>query len=100
LIDITVRPAYAGGISNVLHAFNLARTRVSVSGMMTLLEKLDYTYPYHQSIGFYLTRAGYHPDEQALAAKSKIEFDFYLGHRLKNPAFDSRWRTFFPQDLK
>ncbi len=100
LIDITVRPGYSGGVSSVLRAFTLAKNRVSVNRLFSLLDEFDYTYPYHQSIGFYFKRAGYSQADQALARTDGVEFDFYLCHGLKNPAFDSEWRVFFPRTLK
>ena len=100
LVDITVRPAYSGGVSNVLQAFRLAKNRVSVSKLITLLEKFDYTYPYHQSIGFYLERAGYTEADQLLAQADGVKFNFYLCHGLKGPTFDPDWRVFFPRTLK
>ena len=100
LIDITVRPGYAGDVPAVLEAFRLAKDRISVSKLTALLRKLDYTYPYHQSIGFYLKRAGYPERDQILAKREHSEFDFYLSHNLKDPDFDPDWRVFFPRNLK
>ena len=99
LVDITVRPGYAGGVPAVLEAFKLARSRVSVKKLLELLTKLDYTYPYHQSIGFYLSRAGYSEEDQLAARTSGLQFDFYLCHGLKDPAFDHDWRIFLPRTL-
>jgi hypothetical protein len=100
LIDITVRPGYAGDVPAVLEAFRLAKNQISVSKLTALLRRLDYTYPYHQSIGFYLKRAGYPESDQLLAKREPIEFDFYLSHNLKDPDFDPEWRVFFPRSLK
>jgi len=100
LIDIAVRPAYSGGVSAVLNAYRLARARTHVDTLMALLAKLDYVYPYHQSIGFYLKRAGYSDADQLLARKNGVNLDFYLCHDLKDPAFDPGWRIFFPSNLK
>jgi len=100
LIDITVRPVYSGGVSAVLRAFRAAKGRISVSKLVALLHKLDYTYPYHQSIGFYFKWAGYSEADQLLARQKGVKFDFYLCHALKDPAFDSDWRVFFPTNLK
>jgi hypothetical protein len=100
LIDITVRPGYSGGVSSVLRAYRLAKNRVSVKRLLSLLDEFDYTYPYHQSIGFYFNRAGYNEADQALARTDGVQFDFYLCHGLKDPAFDSDWRVFFPRTLK
>lgn len=100
LIDITVRPGYAGGAPLVLRAFRLAKNRASISKLIVLLRKLDYTYPYHQSIGFYLKQAGYTEADQLLARTEGIKFAFYLCHGLKDPAFDPDWKVFFPRLLK
>jgi hypothetical protein len=100
LVDITVRPGYSGGVPAVLQAFRSARGRISVTKLLGVLRKLDYTYPYHQSIGFYLERAGYSQADQTLAKDLGAKFDFYLSHGLQNPAFDPNWRVFFPKRLK
>jgi hypothetical protein len=100
LVDLTVRPGYAGGVPAVLEAFRLARSRASVKKLMELLTKLDYIYPYHQSIGFYLSRAGYSEEDQLIARGSGLELDFYLCHGLDDPTFDQNWRIFFPPTLR
>ena len=52
LIDVVVRPAYAGGIQQVFAAYKKAVHKVDVQYMIKLLEEMDHAYPYHQSIGF------------------------------------------------
>ena len=54
LIDAAVRPVYAGGVFEVRKAYQLAKEKVSVNRLAALLQKLNYIYPYHQAIGFYL----------------------------------------------
>src|SRR5690606_5588861 len=51
LIDITVRPAYSGGVFEVLKAYRQAKDRfkVSVNKLSGYLAKMDYLYPYHQA---------------------------------------------------
>ncbi len=99
LIDAVVRPAYAGGISNVFDAFTGAHDRISSARIEAYLKKMNYLYPYHQAIGFLMSRAGY--PEQLLARMRKlgIRFDFYLDYGLKDPEYDSEWRVFFPKGL-
>lgn len=99
LIDIAVRPAYAGGIYQVLEAYRAAKDRVSIGVLLATLKKLNYMYPYHQAIGFYMERAGY--AEQALARVEEIgmELDFYLAHGLSNRAYSKRWRLHHPEML-
>lgn len=58
LVDITVRPRYAGGVFQVMSAFRGSVDELDVGRLLDMLTKLDYKYPYHQAIGFYLERSG------------------------------------------
>lgn len=98
LVDIAVRPAYAGGLYEVLEAFKNARERgVSLSRIVATLQALDYRYPYHQSIGFLMERAGFEPKQLERLREFGIQYDFYLGYGIDKPDFDSSWRIFIPQ---
>jgi hypothetical protein len=99
LIDIVVRPVYAGGTFQVMEAFRNARSRISVSTLIATLKKLDYVYPYHQAIGFYMERAGYDPAQYGRLKALGLEYDFYIGHGIREPEHNSDWRLFFPKGL-
>lgn len=100
LIDATVRPDYAGGVQAVLNAFREARGQISVENLVSILSDLEYTYPYHQSIGFYLDRAGYADKQLHLFARVGILFDFYLSYGMKDAVFDDKWRIHYPKGLR
>lgn len=101
LSDITVRPAYAGGVSQVLKAFEKAKGQISVNTLVATLKKLDYVYPYHQAVGFYMERAGYPESQWRKLIKLGLKFDFYLAHQLtgRKKRYDPKWRLFYPSDL-
>jgi len=99
LIDMAVRPAYAGGVGLVLQCFSAAKERVDAAALVAMLSKLDYMYPYHQAIGFYMQKAGY-PDEQLTGLRAKgFSHDFYLAHNMENRVYNSDWRIFIPLGL-
>src|SRR5216684_7346263 len=99
LIDIAVRPVYAGGVFQVLEAYKSARDRVSVNTLIATLKKLNYVYPYHQIIGFYMQRAGYEEKRYGRLKSLGLNFDFYLTYGVKEPEFDRQWRLHYPKGL-
>lgn len=100
LIDITVRPYYAGGVFEVLEAFRRAQDRISINKLSAMLKNMHFVYPYHQAIGFYLERAGvYEPSRLELFRKQPMTHDFYLSYAMQQKEYSPPWRLFFPAGL-
>jgi hypothetical protein len=99
LIDITVRPIYAGGVSSVLDAYRNARESLSLNKLVAILDTMNFIYPYFQAIGFYLERAGYKGKKlDELKSRTK-EFDFYLTYEIEEKQYSPEWRLFFPKGV-
>lgn len=101
LIDIAMKPFYAGGIYEVIKAYkNAVEENVSINKLTAILEKLGYLYPYHQVIGFYLEKTGEYKESQIkLLDKFKKEFNFYLTNEIKNPTYSKKWKLYYPKEL-
>jgi hypothetical protein len=100
LIDITVRPSYADGVFEVLKAFEQAKPNLSVTTLIATLKKLNYLYPYHQAVGFYMERAGYPESKWSKLLKLGLPFDFYLAHKLSDDKeYDPKWRLYYPRGI-
>jgi hypothetical protein len=101
LIDIAVRPVYAGGVYTVMMAYKEAASKkVSINKLAAMLSSMAFTYPYHQVIGFYLERAGNFGAEQiSLLDKYEKKLDFYLDYQIKEKEYSKRWRLFYPRGL-
>ncbi len=98
LIDITVRPMYSGGVFEVLKAYRLAKDKVSVNKLAATLKKLNYIYPYHQSIGFYLEKSGVYKESSIRLFKNfEMNYDFYLTYQMKEKDYSKDWRLYFPK---
>lgn len=99
LIDITVRPVYAGGVNEVLKAYKKAKSNLSVDKLSDYLNKINHKYPYRQAIGFYLERAGYKENQFKIFKSSEFRYDFYLDYQIKNKEYDENWRIYYPSNL-
>lgn len=98
LIDITVRPVYAGGIFEVLKAYKSAKGKVSINKLAAMLRKMNYIYPYHQAVGFYLEKAGVYKESlQNMLRKFDMNYDFHLAHQMKEVSYSKKWRLYYPK---
>ena len=100
LIDCVVRPQYADGIQAVAAVLPRAIANTSGAEIVRLLARIKYTYPYHQSLGFLLERAGMPASELEHLRNLPIRFKFYLDYGMKKSAYDPSWRIYYPADLK
>lgn len=100
LIDIVVRPSYAGGVFQLLEAYRGAKNRkFSLGLLLATLQQLDYVYPYHQAIGFLMEKAGFEERLVSRVESLGLPFDFYLAHGIENPVYVPKWRLFVPEGL-
>jgi hypothetical protein len=88
-----------GDLAESLEAFRAAKGGLSANVLVATLKKLDYAYPYHQAIGFYLERAGY-PEKYLQPLRDLgLDFDFYLTYHLGPTGYDSSWRLVHPEGM-
>lgn len=99
LIDITVRPSYAGGVYSVFEAYLNALPSISLNKLVAILDNLDFIYPYHQAVGFYLERAGYSGKKLEELRSRKKEFRFYLTYDMEEKDFSEEWQLYFPKGM-
>lgn len=100
LIDIAIKPMYAGGVFEVLEAFKSAKERLDVSKMKDYLSQLNYIYPYDQVIGFYLECAEYNINQINVFYKKEKQLSFYLTHNIVNKEFSEKWKIYYPLGFK
>ena len=100
LIDMTVRPDYSGGPYQVLEAYERAADRLALAALLSNLKRLDFIYPYHQSIGFYLEKAGYPAATYERLRSFEFQYDFYLVHAMTESVYDEVWRLHVPAGME
>lgn len=99
LVDIVVRPTYSGGVLEILKAYRELKGRVSVDRIIETLSVLDYTYPYQQSVGFAMQKAGFPASSLEKIRALGIDYDFYFDYKMRNTEFDSAWRIHVPKGI-
>ena len=101
LIDATVRPYYSAGVHEVAAAYVAAAEQLSLNRLLAYLRKLNFTYPYHQAIGYYLERTGrFTPLQLEPFKEIGLSFDFYLTYGMKGTEYVPKWRLFVPQGFQ
>lgn len=100
LVDIAVRPAYSGGPLEVAKVYRQAAPQLSIEKLALTLGRLDYVYPYHQTLGFFLQRSGVPAESLEPLRAMGLHHDFYLANQIRNPQYDPEWRLFYPAELK
>ena len=99
LIDITVRPGYAGGVTHVVEIFKAAANKIEINALLTTLQQVDHKYPFHQALGYYLTAAGIPKSQLVPFRDLGINHKFYLDYGMTNPHFDETWQVYAPTKL-
>ncbi|MDB5230775.1 MAG: hypothetical protein JWN76_1580 [Chitinophagaceae bacterium] len=99
LIDITVRPLYAGGVDAVLEAYKRAMDSISINKLIAILDAMNFIYPYHQAIGFYMERAGYESKKLTLLKEKKKNRRFYLTYEMGQKAYSEDWMIYYPKGM-
>ncbi|HTN38446.1 MAG TPA: hypothetical protein VL053_15300 [Arachidicoccus sp.] len=99
LIDIAVRPGYAGGVDLVLDIYKKAANKISMNKLIAILDKLNFIYPYHQAIGFYLEKAGLGDEKLEVLRQRKIAFDFYLTYEIIEKEYSETWKLYYPKGM-
>lgn len=99
LIDIMVRPGYAGGVHAVLEAFFKAADQVSLNKLIATLDNINFIYPYHQSLGFYLERAGYSGKKLDELRSRERPFTFYLTYDIQEKEYSKEWNLYYPKGM-
>ncbi len=101
LIDIAVRPNYAGGAFAVLNAYQKAveQDAVSSNKLIAILNNNPFIYPYHQAIGFYLEKTGYNGRLLEEFRKLPMQYKFYLDYEMKEKIYDKSWMIWYPKGM-
>lgn len=100
LIDAVIHPQYNGGLSTVIQILRKGLPTVNQRRFYELYDKLDYTYPYWQSIGFLCDKLGFLDMAFAIARRFTAKNKFYLDHLAKTSwEFDPKWMLHYPKDV-
>lgn len=99
LIDCVVRPAYAGGNTMIIKALEKALKEnlyIDQDKLIELLKKLNFKYPYQNSLGYFLKETG-HPYQKIKSEVNK-KVVFYLDYEMKNKSKNEEFSLYVPTE--
>ena len=101
LIDVTVRPTYSGGSSEILEAYKLASLLIDINRMELYLKKFDYIYPYEKSIFLYIQYIGnsvlFENLYKAWYKRIDDNLNFYLDYQIADSKLDTNLNIYYPK---
>ena len=100
LIDTVVSPHYNGGLSSLCEYFRAASRKLDIERMLDIYRKLDFVYPYAQSLGFFMEHCGMQSHAEDLRRVYPPRQRFYIDHGAKSTwTYNERWMLFYPKGL-
>lgn len=99
-IDCVTAPHYSGGAKGLIA--NFSNSQLNIKALISTYERLDFLYPYWQSIGFLLDLFGKDEDSQAWFEyfKKASQKKLFLHHEAKKSwVFNEKWQIFYPPSL-
>lgn len=100
LIDAVVSPHYNGGLISLCDYFRAAQQRLDIARMVDIYRKLDFVYPYAQSLGFFMEHCGMQNHAKELRNVYPPRQRFYVDHGAKTTwVYNERWMVFYPKGL-
>jgi predicted transcriptional regulator of viral defense system len=100
LIDIAIRPAYSGGVFQILEAYKTAKDKVNTNKIAKYIDEFNYIYPYHQLVGFLMDMAGYDNKLLEPFLKKKTALNFYQTYNMNNKKLNEKWGIYYPMGLE
>lgn len=100
LIDAVVAPHYNGGITTLPGLFEEAVEQLDLQKLIEHYRELDFLYPYHQTLGFFLDHSG----QEEAAAQWREHFPptnrFFVDKAAKSSwSYDPKWQVYYPRGL-
>lgn len=100
LIDAVVSPHYNGGLTSLCDYFRAAQQRLDMDRMLDIYGKMDFVYPYAQSLGFFMEHCGMQNHAKELRSAYPPRQRFYVDHGAKTTwVYNEQWMIFYPKGL-
>lgn len=100
LIDAVVAPQYNGGLLTIPGLFEEASEKLDLETLIAHYQELDFLYPYHQAIGFFLDHCTHKQAAETWRTVFPPSNRFFVDKNAKSSwELDPRWQVYYPKGL-
>lgn len=101
LIEVVVRPSYFPDLKSIVDIYIKSKEYVDCNKLLKILDNFNYTYPYHQCIGFLLDITKYNQQQVDLFQNIPANTDFYLVYNSSNYdlGYSEKWHLYYPKEI-
>lgn len=95
LVEMIINIQYFQSSENIIQIFRPIKDKLDLLKIFTLLNKLNYIYPYYQSLGFFLEKIGFSKKELKIFKNETSKFDFYTEKLKESYLYDDYWKIYY-----
>ena len=94
LVEMVVNVQYFRNTKELISVFKKIKSNIDIDEVFDIVEKFDFIYPYHQSIGYILEKIGFKREKLYKFKECVSKLNFYTDKKQDNYKYIAYWKMY------